>query len=165
MVPNIVRFGSELEPSLFVYRERLKKSHVPVRESWLVDEVADELTVESSRGGLRKDRRAIRVCSGEPLPRRAERANDVGVSIDDPILAVNAAAKIRVQSYARVVIGSGYAARQSRLELCDPADLPATERLPSDSRLIPEKRKLVKVIDGYDVPGVELRGSPKHRRI
>src|SRR5690242_10461420 len=110
MVPNVVCFGSELEPSLFVYRERLKQSHVPVRESRLVDEVADELTVESSRCGLGKDRRTIRVRRSKPLPRRAESTNDVGMSIDDPILAVNAAAKIRVQSYARIVIRSGYAA-------------------------------------------------------
>ena len=67
MVDEVERFGSELESSLLIDRERLEQSEVPVLESRLVDQIAHASVIERSGRRLDKDRRTIRVRCGEPL--------------------------------------------------------------------------------------------------
>src|SRR5712671_3477738 len=43
MVPDVVRFGAELEAKLFVNWDRLEQSHIPILIPGLVDQVANSL--------------------------------------------------------------------------------------------------------------------------
>ena len=129
MVDEVKRLGTELKTSLLVNRERLEQPKIPVLKSRLVDQVAHALRVEGARGRLRENLTAIKIGSGEPLPTRPKRTDDPRHTIDDPVLAVIAATEIRVEAHAGIVIIRGRCAtRQTRLELCDPADLPPPQQ-------------------------------------
>src|ERR1700704_2161081 len=130
MVPHVVSLGAELEAKPLVDRESLEQSHVPVLVSGLVDQIANALRVESPRCRGRENRRSIGVSSGEPLALRTKRADDLGVPIPPPDLAVPAASPVSILPDARVVHIRRYdAARQSSLKLRDATDLPSAKGL------------------------------------
>src|SRR5712664_1351875 len=121
--------------------------------------------VKRASDGLGKDWRSIRIGGGEPLPIRTKCPDDLGSPVHNPILAVHTASEIGVQAYASVVIGGGNAARQTRLELRDAADLPSPEGFASETRLLPEERQLVEIVDDHNMAGVELGRAPQHARV
>jgi hypothetical protein len=96
MIPDIVSFGAELEAKAFVDGNGLEQAHVPVLVSGLVDKVANPLGVEGARRRRGEDRRAIGVGGGEPLAPRTKCADDLGITLNNPILAVHTASEIRV---------------------------------------------------------------------
>src|SRR6202011_3305376 len=110
-----------------------------------------------------KDLCSIRIGGGEPLASRSKCANDFGTSINDPKLAVPSASPVGILADASVVnIRRDNAARQARLELRDAADLPSTEGLAGEARLLTVERQLVKVVDDYDMGGTALTRPPPH---
>src|SRR5580704_5489600 len=103
MVPDIVSFGAELEAKAFVDRDRLEQAHVPVLVTGLVDKVADALRIERAGRGRGEDRRAIWVGGCEPLASWPKCADDLGIAVNNPILAIHTASEIRVQADTGVV--------------------------------------------------------------
>ena len=139
--------------------------------SGLIDEVANTLSVERTRSRLGKNRRTVGIGGSEPLALGPKGADDFGVAVYDPILAVHAASEVRVEAHARCgrclrkVSGTGNAARQSRLELRDTADLPPSQEFARKLRAVSEQWQIIKIVEHEHVAGVELRRSPEHAGI
>src|SRR5262249_29513470 len=131
-------------------------------EARLIDQIAHALRVKSTCRGFRENRRAVRVGSGKPLAAWAECSDDLGIAIHDPILAVDPAPKVGVQSNASVVGRPCDTTGETGLELCQSADLPTSEQLASQRGVILEEWQVVKVVEDQDVASVEFRGPPEH---
>ena len=101
MVDKVEGFSPELEPSLLVDGEVLEQAEIPVLVSGLIDEVANTLSVERTRSRLGKNRRTVGIGGSEPLALGPKGADDFGVAVYDPILAVHAASEVRVEAHAR----------------------------------------------------------------
>ena len=104
-------------------------------------------------------------CFREPLSGRAERTDDLGIAIDHPVLAFDAAVEVRVESHACDVSRLCNAARCAGLELRSSADLPAAQQLAAQSRCIAEKRQTVDVVDHENMACIEFGGSPHCTRV
>src|ERR1700751_3459150 len=152
MVPDVVGLGTELEAEPFVDGNGLEQAHVPILIAGLMDEVANALGVEGTSGRRGKDWRSIRVRGGEPLPSWTKSPNNLRVAVYHPELAVASASPVGILAHAGIVhVRRDDAARQTRLELRDAADLPSAEGLARETFLSPEERQLVEIVDDNDV--------------
>src|SRR5215471_16102897 len=166
VIDEVERFGSELETRAFGEREFFEQSQIPILETGQVNHVADVLRqVKGSGGGRSKDRRSVRILGREPLAACAESSNNLGIAVNDPVLAIDAASPVGVLSHTGVVACAGYSAGQSGLELGNAADLPASEGFAREIALPSEEGQVVKIEDLHHVPRIELRGSPKVVRV
>src|SRR6266849_8177804 len=156
VVDEVVRLGAELETCFLGNGERLEQPEVPVLVSGLVDQVANALGVESSGRRLGKDRGV------EPLAVGAEGPDDFRSAADDPVLAVLTATEVGVQAHSGVVRGACHAAGQASLELCDAGDLPPSQHLAAQRRVVFEEWQVVEVVEDEDVTSVEFRRAPQH---
>src|SRR5437879_4670225 len=108
MVPDVIGFGAKLEAKPFVYGDGFEQAHIPVLISGLINQIADSLCVESTGRRRGEDWRSIRIGRSEPLATRSKCANDLGIAVNHPILAVYAASEVRVKAHTRVVICGGH---------------------------------------------------------
>src|SRR5262249_50418671 len=121
--------------------------------------------IEGARSGWREDRRSVGILGREPLAACAESSNNLGIAVNDPVLAIDAASPVDVLSHTGVVACAGYSAGQSGLELGNAADLPASEGFAREIALPAEEGQIVEIEDLHHVPRIELRGSPKVVRV
>src|SRR5262249_35647987 len=124
-----------------------EQSEIPVLESRLVDQISNALGVERPGCRGRKNGCAVRILGCEPLTSRAECADDLGIAIHYPILTVDAASEIGVESHACEVSGLRDAASYTGLELTDSAELPSTQQFAAQLRCVAEERQSVDVVD------------------
>ena len=145
VIEDIERLCTELEAGLFGHRKLLEQAHVEVSEARVVNRVTDALLMmKRALRQSREDGRAVRIRRGEPIlgvagsvggkfPLYSRRA------VHHPVLAVLAASEVRIQADPGIVRSAGNTARQARLELSNPADLPATKHLSAETRLTLEE--------------------------
>src|SRR5262245_57707645 len=156
VVDEVESFSAELKALIFGERKRFEETEIPVLKSRLMNDIADILLRECARSGRGEDRRAVRVLCREPLSIRSERFEQLRITVDRVILAIDAAAKVGIESDAREVSGLRNTTRCTCLELRDAADLPATQKFAAQRRVVAEKRQPVDVVDIHDVADVEL---------
>src|SRR5579884_573336 len=126
MVPHVEGFSSELEVDAFIHSKLLEQTHVPVLESGLVDHITNLLGDERSvRGGSEVGSAA------DPLTGCSKRMGITQLAVPSPILTVDTAAIIRVESYAGVVLRLGRTTRRTTLELRDSTELPSSQNFPN----------------------------------
>ena len=93
---------------------------------------------------------------------RAECAANLGTAVYCPILAVNTATKIRIESDPGDVSGLSDAARRPGLKLSKPADLPTSHHFAGQPGCVAEYRQIIDIVDRENVTNIEFGSSP-HR--
>jgi len=137
MVNKVESLGANWKP-IRSSMGSLKQTKVPVLKAGLVMRLRTRggqtfrgFPVAAFNCWVDKDRAAVGSC-GNHCHWDQNVADDLGRPVDEPVLAIHTATKVRIQTDASVIRTTSDTAGQAGLELRDSADLPATQQLARD---------------------------------